>query len=214
VTIWECLGDELTLRKLYETRLLNAKAPLVRALSRDGRFFVTLDDFASSGISPETLVIYDLARKEHTSYAGKDFLNEEAIRRLPQHALVAGFKWHGKDYEFNQDSTKFYPTRPENCEEEQGVPFLEIDLRTRSIRARPTSSVDPKTLVQDPGQEWSWNPSTETSATDLTVLPLRITWSGPNRADRVYDLAPGGLEYKCHVARQDQEPKSQQDLHR
>jgi hypothetical protein len=80
--VFEYLGKDKPLRKLYEATLIT-KGVVSGELSRDGRFFVTLDDMQSSGIRPHTVVIYDLARKERTAYAGKDFMNEELIKSLP-----------------------------------------------------------------------------------------------------------------------------------
>jgi len=200
VSVFEYLGEGKSLRKLYEAELLNHGVPLICSLSRDGRFFVTLDEFNAAGTSPFTVVIYDLARKEHTTYAGKDFLSEKLIKSLGHQGFVPGFKWHGKDMDFNQDSTRFYPTRPENCKKEE-VPFVVIDLPTRTVRVEPIPATPLTDLVPDVQQEWGWRESRETVATKTTILPVRITRSRPGHPDRVLELAPNKTEY---IARQDQ----------
>ncbi|MEQ8788183.1 MAG: hypothetical protein RIC55_17880 [Pirellulaceae bacterium] len=193
MTLFEYLGEGNPLRKLYETRLLNKELPRIAMISRDGRFFVTIDEFGSYGISPVTIVVYDLARREHTAYAGKDFLDSKVIESLPSHGSW-GFKWYGKDMVFNRDSTQFYPTRPEHCEEE-GVPFVVVDLPTRTVRVQPVSSVDTESIVARVDQEWGWKPSRETVHTMTTVLPRQMTWSSPGLPDRVLELSRDETAY-------------------
>jgi hypothetical protein len=77
--------------------LRNRYGPLIEEISSDGRFLVTLDEWTSSGTGPLTVVIYDLARKEHTAYAGKEFLSEEVRKSLSHQGFIKGFKWFGKD---------------------------------------------------------------------------------------------------------------------
>ena len=194
VTVFEYLGEGKSLRKLYERELLTKRIPLGRALSSDGRFFLTIDDFQSSGISPFTVVIYDLARQEHTAYAGKDFLSKELIKSLSHQGFVRGFKWRGKDGLFNLNNTKFYPTLPSNCEDE-GVPFVVIDLPTRTVRVEPAPAKDPQDIVERVDQKWGWLESRETVTTDKTILPVRVTRSSPDSPNQVFELAPDMTEY-------------------
>ncbi|MEQ8788178.1 MAG: hypothetical protein RIC55_17855 [Pirellulaceae bacterium] len=196
VTVFEYLSgaEPQRLRKLYEAELLNKRLALVRKISQDGRFLVTLDDFTSSGTSPVTLVIYDLARKEHTAYAGKDFLDEDTIKALPHQGFLPGFKWWAKDADCDRDSTRFFPTRPERCEKER-VPFIVVDLPTRMVRVMPTSSVEPNDIVSDPPPEWWWKPAPETTRNGGTALPSRLIQHREGAPSQVFQLRPSRMEY-------------------
>jgi hypothetical protein len=220
VTVLEYLGEGKPLRKLYEVELLNEYSPLLDMLSHDGRFYLTFGDsrIAGTGHGPsKAVVIYDLARKEHTAYAGKDFLGEKRIESLLPHMFAPGFKWFGKDFLFNQDATRFYPTLPSNCEREE-VPFVVIDLPTRTVRVEPISNEDPQDIVPDGNSQWGWLESKETVKTDKTILPLRLRrtkWlSQPGTPDpdvpvQVYELAPDKTQYvpvKDEARTQQQKP--------
>ncbi len=201
VTVFEYLGEDLPLRKLYETELLTTSWPAAYCLSPDGRFLVTYEWFHHAGISPHSLVVYDLARKELTAYAGKDFLDEETIKGLRSN--VGGtdgssFYWTDNDVVFNQSSTKFYPTLPSNCKEE--FPFVVVDLPTRKATVEPLPSEDPKDLVHRAGAKWGWKPSSETVATENTILPVSLTRKrvaprGVHTPERVYRLSDDHTEY-------------------
>ena len=206
VTVLEYLGEGRSLRKLYETKLLNKERPIGTTLSRDGRFYLTFDKFVVSETSPGAVVIYDLARNEHTAYGGKDFLSEEVINTLIPHGFIPGPKWRGKDNVFNQDSTKYYPTLPENCKEER-VPFLVIDLPSRTISIQPHSAFNPKDIVVMEAQQWGWIESAEIVPTNTTMLPARMTWSCAGYANRVLDLSPDKTEYLPRKAPKEEQQK-------
>jgi hypothetical protein len=209
LTVWEYLEKDKSLRKLYETPLLNKRMPLIRKLSRDGRFFVTMDEWESSGVGPNTLVVYDLARKEQTSYAGRDFLNDEVIKSLNSHPLIKGVKWSAIGGNFNQDSTEFYPSRPELCEQEN-VPFVVVDLPTRTVQVRRTTEVDSSKIVPRVNQKCGWDAprDTETKSTGTTVLPTRLIMTQTGKENEVFELDLDLMMYKCKDKSTNQPPKT------
>ena len=174
VLVYEYLPQGRQLKKLYSATLVNKKMPLTRAISSDGRYFVTLDEPTGSGTGPASLVIYDLARREHSAYSGSDFLSEEIRRNLRSRKVWGGFKWYGNDFRFDDKSTEFYPTLPENCREEE-VPFVVVDLRMRLPRVTSPDEFDSRSIVKEVRRQFWWSLSRETVTDHGTMLPARIT---------------------------------------
>jgi hypothetical protein len=196
LTVFESQGDNKSLRKLYEAKLLNKWQPLIFCLSPDGRFFVTLNEWEGTGISPNSLVIYDLARAEHTAYSGKDFLTEQQIASLSKWGMPRGFIWHGSDCDFTLDSSKFIPTRLRNCMRRK-LPYIVVDLATRTVEVEPKEQVDEQTLEELQDRSWCWKPSREFRDVGAARLPVSLTYVERNgeNAGAVFQLSKDGDAY-------------------
>jgi hypothetical protein len=127
VTVFEVMEDGERLRALHSVTLLNPVSPGSAELSSDGRFLITMDDFAYEGDGPHALVIYDLVRREHSAHAADQFLPKNFNKHVP---TLPGFRWRSWDGAFNASSTKYYPTIPEVAAREK-YPNVVIDLPTR-----------------------------------------------------------------------------------
>lgn len=127
VTVFEVMEDGERLRALHSVTLLNPVSPGSAELSSDGRFLITMDDFAYEGDGPHALVIYDLVRREHSAYAADQFLPKNFNKHV---AHLPGYCWRSWDGAFNASSTKYYPTIPEVAAREK-YPNVVIDLPTR-----------------------------------------------------------------------------------
>lgn len=217
-TAFESLRGGKCYRKLHETPLLNKEEPYFHELSRDGRFLVTLDEWEVFGTGPNTLVIYDLVRKESSAYSCKDFITGKAqdflgnkvdydsiekdmktIDAIHKHQRIPGLHWRGPDHIFNRQSTRFYPSLPEYCikmsDRIAPIPFVVVNLLTRKVTIEPVETAvveDADPVVQKEGE---WIALEETVETSTTALPATLRWSSESKPDKLYRLSPDKEEY-------------------
>lgn len=197
VTVYEFIGEGKALRKLYEMKLATSKRSWVNDISPDGRFFVTRDETYAMGSGPFSLVIYDLARKEYTAYSCKDFMTNKVYRSLNKHAIFSGLAWYGPQSAFSRDSTRFYPTEYTYYKEsgaERKLPFVEVNLLSRTAKVVPKPSIDPDDISRDEGVD-GWICSDEKVKTEHTLLPKRFTRVRNGLIDREYELSIKTMDY-------------------
>lgn len=200
VLVYEYISLAGRLRLLYERDLVSSRFPLVTKLSSDGRFYITMDDASETGIGPQSLVVYDLARNEHSTYAATDFLPADIVSTLPRGAFTAGFQWNGGWGEFNRSASQFFPNTPEDAR--NGLPFVVVDLPSRTARLEAKPMMHYKDVLPYTEQDWYWSPSKETVDTGNTVLPAslwRIITNHPQGDDgqlkQVFRLSANRQEY-------------------
>ena len=143
LSVFEFLHREQNLRLLHQIPLLNREQPDIILLVGCGRFCITMDEGWTSGISPLTLVIYDLVRREHSAYSLEDILPANARKSLQIDALREGVQWNrflSEEQSFNSAKMEFYPTTPDNfpASETESIPFFVVDLLTRRVRLEPS----------------------------------------------------------------------------
>jgi hypothetical protein len=198
VVVLEFIPEQGILKQLYEVDLVNKRMPFTRSLSTDGRFLVTTDEFSALGTGPATVVIYDLARREHSAYSGCDFLEKRIIDKLDSSDEFPGFKWTANNCAFNKDATEFFPTLPKNCEG-RGLPCVVVNLPSRTIRVVKPEDLPSKEIVYSPYAVLHWLPSQTKHTVGDRALPTHVTRRAPNSPDQLFEIVPGKIEYKRSV---------------
>lgn len=203
--VFEEIGDGLRFRKLHHAVLQNPYASLSNAISTDGRFLVTMDDFESHGGGPHALVIYDLVRHEHTVISGEKLLPQEVRLKLNGdklfHKDVIWTRYYGV---FNKSSTVFIPNDAKMCNE-FGLPYIVVDLVTRTARIEKTPLADSEDVVQNKfvrlknGRFFdvnSWTASEECIVIEKSKWPKMMLRTWPSdRASQVYEFDPASEDY-------------------
>lgn len=92
-------------RKLWESRLVNPVAPRVAAISDDGRFVVTLDDFERGGAA-HAVVVYDEHGQKRFEFGLTQLLGREDWRHVKSRGRVV--RWLVKaQHGFESDPPQF-----------------------------------------------------------------------------------------------------------
>ncbi len=166
IVVFEYLGEDVGLRHVHACGLVGG-VPEHAILSTDGRFYVTL--FEPHKAEEPAVTVYDLARKEHSTFALRDFLDQRTLKALAQGKIP---HWRGA-CTFNLSSTKAYLTTRTDAND-HGVPFVVVDLLARTIGT--TEERDVNDLEHLPAQtQVSWRPSARIVETAAGLLPERLT---------------------------------------
>jgi hypothetical protein len=158
VSVFEIFGNDRKIRQLFVQELHNQHTPRER-LFYGGRFLITLEEWRDSTETPFALVVYDLVLGKSTSFRLSDLFEQATLDELPLMGGIGGVKWQDFHYPrenyFNQSKLEFYINPPhleQRLHTRNGddvndkskctyyLPFVVVDLRTRTTRIEPDRS--------------------------------------------------------------------------
>lgn len=82
VTAYEVLRESFELRELFEIPLITTTMPKVFYLGCAGRFLVTVDEWFTEESASNAIVVYDLLRRENSSFKLEDIFGKDAASNL------------------------------------------------------------------------------------------------------------------------------------
>lgn len=164
ITVFEVLGPGCKLRRLHHMELATLSMPSLGLLLADGRFLVTMQNWVEQGDAREheyVLAIYDLVRKEQTTYRLADILSQEQIANLQYNdSGLGGDCWFGEGFPYIWWVTeRFYDSERFELRiplETQPYSEVKIDLVTRSIDVVEGGTPIDKPSVP-PFLDWNFN---------------------------------------------------------